>query len=304
MSFSAAAEVGDPISPQGAPAPLHVENTLWKLAKKIINFIVNIFLGIFSSNSTPILASPTPILASPAPILALPAPILASHSPILASHSPILASHSPILASHSPILASPAPILASPYRHISSKIQDILDTHQYGDGSPGCCGLLQLQSFARAKKYNDIRSHHYDWWMFPIDSARSKGERFELSNDHFRELATNHQAFMRNYKEGIKIVLEAWGWDLDSQTDISSRPSNKGWFGSLHQRWDGYGIRLVKMANSLQLFIDNSSGDQQRELQEVYKSVRQFYKAVVLPKHHSREVVCRDFSLVTHYCKN
>ena len=247
MSFSHVEKVTDQSSSQRAPAPCpHVENRLWKLAKKIINFIVNIFLGIFSFNSTPVLAS-----------------------------------HTPVLASHTPVLAFPTPI-RPPFRLIDLKIDDILHSHQNGVESIGC-GLIQLRLYALDKSYSDIRSEHYDWWMFPTDRSSSLGTKFQLSSEHFRKLAAN-QAFMKNYKEGIQIVLEA----------ISS-PS---------QIWNGYGVRLAKMANSLKLFIANSSGDQRRELESVYESVQQFYQVVVLPKHLSHQMKCSDFDWVTHYCEN
>lgn len=171
------------------------------------------------------------------------------------------------------------------------KIQDIIDTHKNGDHSFGCCGLTQLQAFSRSKDYNAIRSHHYDWWMFPIDrSTTGKGEKFRLSSHHFTTLA-QHPAFIKDYIEGIRIVLDAWGWDLKNKRDISK--------GS--QRWDGYGIRLAKMANSLQLFIKNAKTPSVRkELENVYQSVRLFYRNIVLRNPNS----CSDFDLVKKYCEN
>lgn len=231
---------------------------LWSLAIKVKNFIVSIFsyLFFFSTPSTP------------------------SHATSQAFRSNDIPPSQPNI-----------PTSSSYSQNNDPKIQDIIDTHKNGDGSLGCCGLTQLQAFSGNKDYNAIHSHHYDWWMFPIDrSSTGKGEKFRLSDRHFTALSQN-SAFLKDYVEGIRIVLDAWGWDLKNKRDISN--------GS--QRWDGYGIRLAKTANSLQLIIRNSKTPAVRkELENVYQSVQLFYRNIVLLDPNS----CSDFDLVKKYCEN
>lgn len=172
---------------------------------------------------------------------------------------------------------------------LDPKIQDIIDVHYSGDGTAGCCGLSKIQEYYKNNHFSQIRLSHFDWWLFPIDrSSQGKGERFKLNDSQIKILVQNI-TFLTRYIEGIRIVLSCWGWDLFNKRAISSKS----------QYWDGYGIRLAKLANSLQLFIKNASGDQKKNLEVIYQSVSQFYKSIVLPNKTN----CSDFDLVKKYCE-
>jgi hypothetical protein len=172
---------------------------------------------------------------------------------------------------------------------MSPKLQNLINAHQNGDSS--AVGLSKLKEFEKNGNFKAVRSSHYDWWLFPIDrDSSSKGSSYTLAKADF-ELLSKNSAFMANYCEGIKIVLSAWGWDADKCKDVSGS-------GKI---WDGYGIRLAKMANSIMLFRDNcNDGQKKAELSNIFKSVQMFYKKVVLPDNNVKNN-CQDFKLVKGY---
>jgi hypothetical protein len=157
---------------------------------------------------------------------------------------------------------------------VSSKTLDVIQAHKNGDG--GGVGLAKLKKFTPKK----IHESHFDWWLFPIDrSSNGYGDRFNLKEENFRGLI-NNDSFMKDYVEGIRRVLWGWGWDLDkNQVIISSDFPD--------QKWDGYAIRLIKMANSLLLFIQYAEKEGKRglvtNLKKQYASIQLFYQNVVKP---------------------
>lgn len=156
------------------------------------------------------------------------------------------------------------------------------------NGGWGGVGLKQLRNFQQKGQFDKIRTSHFDWWLFPIDrGSKNQGDLYKISKKDFKRLSKD-SAFMHDYFEGIEIVLFAWGWNLKNKSKITSS----------QQVWDGYGIRLAKMANSLQLFIDNSSSTNnvKKEAKEALASLQKFYRRVVLPSNN-----CSDLSLVQKY---
>jgi len=56
----------------------------------------------------------------------------------------------------------------------------------------------------------------------------------------------NDEKFMKRYREGIKLLILAWGWDIEKKEFVQS-PQNG-------QKWQQYPIRLYKAAKSALLF--------------------------------------------------
>jgi hypothetical protein len=110
----------------------------------------------------------------------------------------------------------------------------------------------QLKSFvrwARAKQWKRIHNAHYDWWMFPVERPSSgHGTKYAVSRAEVDALKADAE-FMKNYRRGVALVVQAWGWDLAKNKAIRViDPKTTG------QQWTGYGVRLAKMSDSLRLF--------------------------------------------------
>ncbi len=108
--------------------------------------------------------------------------------------------------------------------------------------------LSQLKALAEAGEWQHLATHTrhphsgFDWWMFPVDrsSASYKG-RYAVSADDIKELKKDLQ-FMKSYRNGVVLVAQSWGWDLEKGISIPERS------------WSGYEVRLGKMLSSLRLF--------------------------------------------------
>ncbi len=121
----------------------------------------------------------------------------------------------------------------------------------------------QLQSFekwAKANQWGKVHRAHYDWWMFPVERESSGyGDEYAVNTADVQALKAD-QEFMKNYRRGVVLVVQAWGWDLEQGKAI--HPPAKG------QRWTGYGVRLAKMSDSLRLFGET---DLHQKLQKFFK---------------------------------
>lgn len=105
---------------------------------------------------------------------------------------------------------------------------------------------------------------HYDWWMFPISrSSSGYGELFALDAEQIKTLKADKE-FMKNYRRGVELVLLSWGWDIRHGRPVSEEERTKD------QRWEGYGVRLGKMANSLFLL----------EEMDLYGKVQKFFEHI------------------------
>ena len=110
--------------------------------------------------------------------------------------------------------------------------------------------LGKLLNFAKKNEWKHLQTHTmhpdsgFDWWMFPIDhSSSGYGTQYQLSHRDIETLKKDAR-FIKNYRKGVILVTKSWGWDLESNKDITN---------SL-QYWTNYQVRLGKMAYSLTLF--------------------------------------------------
>lgn len=111
---------------------------------------------------------------------------------------------------------------------------------------------------------------HYDWWTFPVQRASSYGLQYAV-NDKDVESLKKDPEFMVNFRRGVELVLNSWGLDpvKDSPIPESIR--------YLEQQWEGYGVRLGKMADSLLLFGE----------QDLYASMQNFFLSKCRPLDRS-----------------
>ncbi|MBM3191462.1 MAG: hypothetical protein FJZ63_02245, partial [Chlamydiae bacterium] len=80
--------------------------------------------------------------------------------------------------------------------------------------------LKKLQSLAREGLWKHLQRHTehadsgFDWWMFPVDlPSRMQGERYTVDRQAISLLQSN-PTFMDNYRQGVLLIAESWGWDL------------------------------------------------------------------------------------------
>lgn len=126
--------------------------------------------------------------------------------------------------------------------------------------------LEKFEKWALANQWGKIKEAHYDWWMFPVNRDSSAyGATYNVNNQDIEALKKD-PAFMNAYKRGVELVVKAWGWDLQKEEAVAN-PSK-------YQYWDGYGVRLAKMSDSLQLFG-------QRDL---HKKLKDFFVTHCLPR--------------------
>lgn len=104
--------------------------------------------------------------------------------------------------------------------------------------------LLKFRKYVAQRRYADLHTEHFDWWMFPIDDG-SKPE-FNLQSDADVGKLRANTLWYSGYREAIKLCAMAWGWDID----------RKCWNGLRGAQWTGWDIRLAKMIRSLWLFED------------------------------------------------
>lgn len=99
-------------------------------------------------------------------------------------------------------------------------------------------------------EWSRIHHAHYDWWMFPIDQPSSYGYAYTVGPAEVAELRGT-AGFITDYLEGVRILLLAWGWDLDRGSFLDQPGQDQVW-----QHWP---IRLVKCGRSLRLFDEHSA---------------------------------------------
>lgn len=133
--------------------------------------------------------------------------------------------------------------------------------------------LQQFEEWAQKGDWKRFTPHysHYDWWVFPIQRASSLGTKYSV-NDAEIQILKNDTDFMAKYRRGVELVLNSWGWDPIQNQEIPLGQKTPD------QKWEGYGVRLGKMADSLYLFGEK----------ELYSSVQKFsqtccYRANVTP---------------------
>ena len=110
--------------------------------------------------------------------------------------------------------------------------------------------LHTLQEWANQGQWQHLQTHTshpdsgFDWWMFPVNRASaSYGDAYHIGLDDV-EILKKDPEFMQNYRDGVVLVAESWGWDLISHKDVSDEK----------KYWANYPVRLGKMLQSLTVF--------------------------------------------------
>lgn len=107
---------------------------------------------------------------------------------------------------------------------------------------------------------------HYDWWAFPINrSSVGQGEKYAV-NEAEIELLKSDAEFMKDYRSGVQLVVQSWGWDLARKQPVQDKLAS--------QIWSGYGVRLGKIADSLYVFGEK----------ELYLNLQEFFRNVCQSK--------------------
>jgi hypothetical protein len=110
--------------------------------------------------------------------------------------------------------------------------------------------LIKLLQLANYGQWHHLQTHtghpdsSFDWWMFPTNLFSTQyGNLYQVSSQDIESLKKD-AAFMASYRAGIILVAKSWGWDLETNRDVTNT-----W-----QKWSDYQARLGKMLHSLQLF--------------------------------------------------
>ena len=138
--------------------------------------------------------------------------------------------------------------------------------------------LAMFRAAAASHQWERIHDAHYDWWMFPIDQPSRFGDAYTVSPADVAELKAT-PGFLADYLDGVRILLQSWGWDFDTRRFIDVVDAAQVW-----QNWP---IRLEKCGRSLWLFDQKDS----------YRSVRDYALSLmadgVSMMHDGRD--CGDF---------
>lgn len=105
--------------------------------------------------------------------------------------------------------------------------------------------LIRLLHFAQHGQWNKIHDDHYDWEMFPINAPSNKGLAYKTEPSVVQQLKTDED-YMKRYREGVKLIFTAWGWDVETKSPL--QVCGQG------QQWTHYIVRIYKIEESLKLF--------------------------------------------------
>ncbi|MFD2936441.1 hypothetical protein [Spirosoma flavum] len=92
-------------------------------------------------------------------------------------------------------------------------------------------GVEQLDQFENWTLHSDwlsFHANHYDWWMFPYDEPSSQGFCWTVYETDVLEVKQNPD-FVKNYLRGVKLLLLAWGWQLQEQRLVEKPGLNLVW---------------------------------------------------------------------------
>lgn len=65
------------------------------------------------------------------------------------------------------------------------------------------------------------QQHYYDWWTFPIDEpSRTYGLTYCVPREELNTIKLDSK-FMAAYGHGVRLLLQAWGWDTRTKSWIS-----------------------------------------------------------------------------------
>jgi hypothetical protein len=103
--------------------------------------------------------------------------------------------------------------------------------------------LASWRQLAAGTRWGAIHQGHFDWYMFPIEDGSMSC--FNVQADDVARLQAD-AAWIERYREGVGLVLRAWGWDVATSAPV--QPLEKG------MRWTNWDVRLAKIIRSLWLF--------------------------------------------------
>lgn len=106
--------------------------------------------------------------------------------------------------------------------------------------------LAMFRACEAENSWDKIHRGHYDWWMFPIDDGSK--EDFNLTSEADVEMLRADAEWLAGYRDAIRLVSAAWGWDTTASKPITPLATGMGYKG-----WD---VRLAKICRSLFLFED------------------------------------------------
>ncbi len=124
--------------------------------------------------------------------------------------------------------------------------------------------LVIFEGYAQKHQWERFHTDHYDWWMFPVNRPSSYGDQYNFSATELESLR-NDPEFMASYRRGVQLVALSYGWDTTSSTPVPRIEKGQG--------WRHYGVRLGKMATSLQLLHEKG----------LFQSMQQFARLMVDP---------------------
>ena len=96
--------------------------------------------------------------------------------------------------------------------------------------------------------------------MFPIEDGRRVG--YNVLADDAAELKRDVE-WRGNYREGVRLVAAAWGWDALEGEPLEHCHSD--------QKWSFWDVRLAKMIRSLWLFEEDDLFRSMQKLARVLK---------------------------------
>lgn len=105
--------------------------------------------------------------------------------------------------------------------------------------------VAEFESWARAGAWMRFHLGHYDWWAYPIMRSSSYGLRYTVYEAEIAALNADPQ-FVQRYARGLELGALAWGWNLAAAARVAKPAPG--------QKWQGWHVRLYKMARSAREF--------------------------------------------------
>ena len=130
--------------------------------------------------------------------------------------------------------------------------------------------LQKHSKFAEKSDWNSILIDHFDWWQFPIDDGSRKECNLRSESDVEKLLAD--EDWLRNYRDSLRIVSYAFGWDIDQASFMVGREN--AWKDIALSNRD---VRLYKMIRSVWLL----------KQEDYLESLRKFARLVDSQHHHN-----------------
>lgn len=117
---------------------------------------------------------------------------------------------------------------------------------QFSSFGVGC--LKSFREHAERNEWKYFHDEHYDWWMFPIPFRSSSYKEIFQVNEEIVSTLLSDKKYHENYKEGIRLVFESWGWDVENFCKVKSPTED--------QKYIRYNIRLQKILQSLDFYVN------------------------------------------------